>query len=307
MKVLSVIKKVDLVMWTKNGAKTLPLVLKRIDKVIPNEVINNRMIVDDHSVDDSQEIAKSFGWRLILNEGKGISDGANTVLKQVETPAFISFEQDLFLAKNWWPNVSNFLSEQKVVVASGIRLQSQPLALKKLDEYVFDRCRKEDVSRSDKRYSPSRFGKSLDNTIYRTDFMRRIGGFPNLSVPAGSENVLDHVISKAGYEWRVNYDVASIHLRKDLRHALNQCYWYGTCSDKLEYIITGRRMQIKPQIFRLFFSPIRGLHAALRKNAPQVVYIYPLIRFNYMKGIFDGRKKGDSAYSSMDLGYTPIN
>lgn len=285
------IDKVDLMMWTKNGAKTLPLVLKRINEVIPGEFVNHRIIVDDHSTDDTREIAKSFGWQIVFNEGKGISDGANTALKNVETPTFISFEQDLFLAKNWWPNVPRCLNEPKVVIASGIRVQSQPLALKKLDEYVFNRCRREDISRSAMDDSPLIFGKSLDNTIYQTDFMRRIGGFPKLSVPAGVEDVLAQITFQAGYAWKVNYNVVSIHLRKGLRQVLNQCYWYGTCREELEYILTGGNLKLKPQILRFFFSPIRGLHIALKKNAPQVVYIYPLVRLNYLRGIFDGRKK----------------
>ena len=46
------IDKVDLVMWTKNGSETLPLVLKRISKVVPTNFVNRQIIVDDQSVDD---------------------------------------------------------------------------------------------------------------------------------------------------------------------------------------------------------------------------------------------------------------
>ena len=55
------INRVDLVMWTKNGAETLPLVLKRISEVIPNKFINKRIIVDDGSTDNISEIARDFG------------------------------------------------------------------------------------------------------------------------------------------------------------------------------------------------------------------------------------------------------
>jgi hypothetical protein len=39
-----VINKVDLAMWTKNGAKTLPLVLKRISEVVPSNFVNDQVI-----------------------------------------------------------------------------------------------------------------------------------------------------------------------------------------------------------------------------------------------------------------------
>ena len=55
-------------MWSENGAKTLPLVLKRISEV------NARA--------------------LVFNEGKSIIDGENAALKCVTPEYFISFEQD---------------------------------------------------------------------------------------------------------------------------------------------------------------------------------------------------------------------
>ena len=134
------IGKVDLVMWTKNGAETLPLVLKRINEVIPDEFVNNRIIVDDHSVDNTREMAKSFGWRVIFNERSGISNGANTALKHITTEYFISFEQDLLLAKNWWEKIPKFMNDEKVAVAQGIRISTEP-TLKKLDEYYYSRVK----------------------------------------------------------------------------------------------------------------------------------------------------------------------
>ena len=73
--------KVDLVMWTLNGEKTLPLVLSRINEVIPKDIVNQKLIVDDGSNDKTVAIARKYGWNVIKNEGKGISDAANTALK----------------------------------------------------------------------------------------------------------------------------------------------------------------------------------------------------------------------------------
>ena len=157
------IGKVDLVMWAKNGAETLPFVLKRIGEVIPDEFVNNRIIVDDNSTDDTREITRTFGWKVALNEGTGISDGANTALKRVETEFFISFEQDLLLAKDWWNKVPPLLLEKEnVAVASGIRIPDNPSVLRRLHEYITENYREE--SRRD----PTHFyGKTLDNAIYK--------------------------------------------------------------------------------------------------------------------------------------------
>src|SRR3989304_8467464 len=113
--------KVDLVMWTKNGSETLPLGLKRISQVIPGNFVNRRIIVDDRSVDDTRKIAESSGWSVTFNEGNGISDGANTALKHVESPYFVSFEQDLLLARDWWEKIPPLLKTSHVAAASGMR------------------------------------------------------------------------------------------------------------------------------------------------------------------------------------------
>lgn len=279
------IEKVDLVMWTKDGSRTLPFVLKRINEVIPERAVASRILVDDHSMDDTREIAESYGWQVLFNEGGGISNGANTALKHVASDFFISFEQDLILAKEWWKKIPKHLIDAKVAVASGVRLPNQPTALRKLQEYTTERYQREEER------SPSfLYGKTLDNTIYKTRIIRELGGFPRLSVSVGVDTALAQRVLLGGYRWKVDYTVKSIHLRSGLKDELAHYYWYGVCSGRLTPTLLNRPVETKHNILRLFFSPIRGLHVAIKKNAPEVVYIYPLIRFNVLKGNLEGRR-----------------
>ncbi|TRO54958.1 glycosyltransferase family 2 protein, partial [Candidatus Bathyarchaeota archaeon] len=118
--------KIDLVMWTKNGSKTLQSVLKRIGEVIPEKIVGNRIIVDDNSSDNTRKIAESFGWQVSFNEGTGISDGANTALKRVTSEYFASFEQDLLLSREWWEKIPPLLEKPNVAAASGMRFADKP-------------------------------------------------------------------------------------------------------------------------------------------------------------------------------------
>ena len=52
--------KIDLVMWTLNGEKTLPAVLSRINETIPKDIVNQRLIVDDGSKDNTVTIAQKI-------------------------------------------------------------------------------------------------------------------------------------------------------------------------------------------------------------------------------------------------------
>jgi glycosyltransferase involved in cell wall biosynthesis len=279
------IDEVDLVMWTKNGAETLPLVLKRISEVIPSKIVNKRVIADAHSSDNTREIAKTYGWDVVLNEGKGISDGANTSLKHVKSEYFISFEQDLLLARDWWQRIPKHLSGSKIAIASGVRLPNQPLALRKLQEYATEK-----YQRKAKECESFLYGKTLDNTIYKTRIVRLLGGFPRLRISAGVDTVLAQRIHSNGFKWKVDYNVRSIHLRKGLKDELAHYYWYGTCANQLEPVLFSKPVNLKSTVLRALFSPFRGLEVAIKKNAPQVIYIYPLIRLAILKGTFDGRK-----------------
>ena len=129
--------KVDLVMWTKNGAKTLRPVLNRINKVIPEEAVNRRIIVDDRSSDETRSIGKERGWEVVFNKGSGISDGANTALNLVETEYFCSFEQDLLLAPEWWESMHKLILNPRVAAVSGLRFCPTQNPVSKLELHAY--------------------------------------------------------------------------------------------------------------------------------------------------------------------------
>jgi len=272
--------KVDLVMWAKNGSKTLPLVLKRINEVIPEGFVNNRILIDDHSVDNTREIAKSFGWQVFFNKGKGICSGANTALQHVTTDFFVSFEQDLSLAKDWWQKIPSLLEDKTVAIASGVRVPNQPKALRKLQEYTLERYQRIDMEKADFFHA-----KTLDNTIYKTKIIRKLGGFPLLPVSAGVDTFLAKNVISAGFSWKVDYSVRSVHLRGGLKDELTHYYWYGACHRQTSNMLYGRSFDLTRNVLRFFFSPVRGLQIAFKKNTPEVTYIYPLIRLNVLKGL----------------------
>ena len=292
------IGKVDLVMWTKNGAKTLNPVLKRINEVIPAEFVNKRIIVDDQSVDATREIAKANGWTVLDNEVTGISNGANTALKNVDCDYFVSFEQDLLLAKDWWQKIPLILENPQVAAASGMRFASQPRGVMRLQQYVARKYRGEaQLSSWLRRRQNAAFtlGSTLDNTIYKTAVVRSVGGFPMVKVNAGVDTTLAYRLKLAGYVWAVDYNVQSIHLRGGLRHELRHQYWYGTQSREIWSQVEGESRQRAPIsrfgiFYRFAISPFTGLFVAYKMREATIAVIHPLIRFYYLKGYLESGK-----------------
>lgn len=291
-------EKVDMVMWTKNGAKTLPLVLKRINEAIPSKAVGKKVVVDDKSTDNTAKIAGSFGWTVVNNEGTGISDGANTALKRVEAERFISFEQDLLLSRDWWSKIPRYLENPKVAAASGMRFADKPVGVNKLQKYVAKKYRGEAELASwlrARQMAAFTLGKTLDNTIYKTKVVKAVGGFPKMQVNAGVDTVLAYKIQQAGYHWIVDYNVQSAHLRRGLKQELLHQYWYATQLYEIWRRVETETNRPPPVtksnvISRFIMSPFTGVFMAIKTGEPTITYIHPLIRLYYLKGFLESKK-----------------
>jgi glycosyltransferase involved in cell wall biosynthesis len=285
-------------MWTKNGAQTLPHVLERIGRIIPSENVSRRVVVDDRSTDATREIARSFSWDVVSNAGTGISDGANTALKCVTAEYFVSLEQDLLLAHDWWARIPPNLKNPRIAFASGMRFADKPAGVRKLQQYVALKYRGESQLASwlrARQMAAFTLGKTLDNTIYKTEVIRALGGFPKMRVNAGVDTILAYKAEQAGYQWLVDYGVQSVHLRNGLRQELQHQYWYAT-----QLYEIWRRIETEtnrpPPVTRLsimsrfFISPFTGLFVAFKTRESTVAYIHPLIRFYYLGGLLKAQK-----------------
>jgi len=150
----------------KNGSQYLPIVLSRVKMVFPSNVVHKKMFVDDHSVDDTAQIARMFNWEVFINPETGIPSGANEALRHVDCPFFVSVEQDVVLTRNWFRKISSHMNDQSVAVAQGVRIATEP-TLRKTDERWLQTG------------EPKIKYLSMNNNIFRTTAIREIGGFPS--------------------------------------------------------------------------------------------------------------------------------
>lgn len=254
---MPLINKVDLVMWTKNGEKFLPKVLRRIDEVIPSQYVGKQIMVDDHSEDNTVRVAKDFGWTVYRNHGRGLKDAIVTALSYVSADFFISVEHDVILARDWWEKIPKYMKDEKVAVAQGVRIATHPV-LKKLDEYVIER---KDICEDDL--------ISIDNNIYRTSVICSL-----------RLNLLDHAkvkreIEKKGMKWVVDRTVISDHIRHGIAASVNHAYRMG--------LLTRGKLN-RSRMFKLFLlSPLRAMHIIFKKKSPEIIVVYPLIRLAILK------------------------
>jgi hypothetical protein len=163
--------------------------------------------------------------------------------------------------------------------------------LRKLQQYTAKKSRGEVfILHKSRQAAPYRFGKTLDNTAYKTRIIRALGGFPQVRRNAGVDVILSYKVSEAGFQWIVDYNVQSTHLRYGLKSELRHEEWHGFTLPKIYRRIKqeiGKQPSTtkRSTLFRFLFSPAMGLFIALTMNEPSIVYIYPLVRLYYVKGL----------------------
>lgn len=270
--------KVDLVMWTKNGEPFLPRVLKRIEEVIPNENVCQKFIVDDNSMDRTVNIARRFNWDVYPNPANGIPSGANECLRHVERDFFVSVEQDVILAKDWWDRIPPHMNDDKVAVAQGVRVSVEP-TLRKLDEYIYGRLKS--------KHDLTRFGFSIDNNIFRTKVIRQLGGFPT-DCPVCCDTVLiKQLARKTRYKWIVDKTVVSNHLRQDVKAYIEHEYALTKLCAKTPYCMNRPEKPFLVMLKLFLTSPMRAFVIAYKKKWPKMLYVYPTIRYKQLRACID--------------------
>ena len=281
-------------MWVKDGAWVLPKTLRRIEQVLPINLVHRKIAVDDRSSDVSVKLLKSFGWEIHTNPETGISNGANLALSLVDCPYFMSVEQDLLLNKNWWSQVPYLLTDPEIGAASGVRFSDKPRAAHDLEKYVYRKYLVDPEIASylrNRKLSSLTLGKTLDNTIYKTDVIRAIGGFPSmLSANCGIDTMLVFMLQQHGYGWNVNPFCQSVHMRRGLKQILNHQKWYALASQEMTYKLgqlglsaDDLRYGAKHSLTRLLMSPFVGVFISAKMRNPLISVVHPLIKlYNFL-------------------------
>jgi GT2 family glycosyltransferase len=297
-----IVDKFDVVSWVKDGAWVLPATLLNLETALPSEFVHRKIAVDDHSSDDSVKILKDFGWEVYSNPNSGISSGANYALSKVDCPFFMSFEQDLLLSEKWWPHVPALLDKSDVAVASGVRFSTKPRAVHDLEKYVYRKYLMEEKLApylSSRKASAFTLGKTLDNTIYTTDAIRAIGGFPKMSTSSGIDTILSYKLRSFGYEWLVDPYCHSVHVRHGLSQELRHQRWYAWAAVEARAIVEefglelpweNLNLGIKHSGSRLLMSPGVALFVALKMRNPMIAVVHPLLRLYNFMGYLDSLK-----------------
>jgi glycosyltransferase involved in cell wall biosynthesis len=263
--------KIDLVMWTKDGEKTLVPCLKSIERAIGPDQVNQKIAVDAHSKDNTKTILKQFGWTVYDAKKVGIQFQAKQAISLVETPFFASFEQDIILNPRWFQlALRHFYEKENVAVVQGVRI-SLNRTLRIIEAAGLDRKI---------RYS------SIDNNLYRTDIIKSLD-LPS-KYPLGFDRALQDLILNKGFKWVVDHQLVSLHNKQSFIQDAKKIYNDIT---RCEYMRDNVPFLRVLQIFG--FSWVRGLQMGLQSKYPLVIFAYPYYRWQSVKAYFRNITKKD--------------
>jgi glycosyltransferase involved in cell wall biosynthesis len=278
--------KIDIVSWTLNGERTLGAVLNRANQVFPKSVVNRKFIVDDGSTDNTVAIAKKYGWEVLQNKGKGISDGANTALENIRSPYFVSIEQDVLLPKDWWKKLSvQIISLENMFAASGICLVDKANFCSGIEQYMF-------IMRNTQNHGG--YGKMLGNTIWNTEMLTKIGGFPKLK-HAGQDVILWGISEKHKLKWVVDFDLICNHLHSGtLKDEFRRTLFYGISTPQMVKRLGSHTIVFSDETLLMFLkrfakSPISSVRIVAKIHDPRVFVAFPATRLAWLLGYIQGR------------------
>lgn len=255
--------KIDLVMWTFQSADTLQQSLASIESSILTENVCHRILVDAGSTDRTKEIAREHGWTVHLFLEKPIARlerllaQIDYAISLVDTEFFASFEHDILLAPEWLQRMEYLIRQSpKIGTVQGTRVT--------VAKGVLDA-----TYRSRRAFEIKTQGPSFDNTLYRTEAIRKVR-FSN-------RGDLSEDLRQVGYDWVIDRACVSGHLRPSLSYCMKHdiLAWRGET-----YQWTDRSLP------RLIFSIVKGVRIAVEYRSPVTAVAYPIYQgFKFLLAI----------------------
>jgi glycosyltransferase involved in cell wall biosynthesis len=253
--------KIDLLMWTYNSQATLEESLSSIEGALPEDRVCHRIIVDGGSSDATEKIARRHCWDFYVTH-PSIPVQANFGLRMVDTDFYASFEHDIVLSPSWMPRIERLMNLRDVAVAQGIRLSKGVPSLEALDRWSYFR---------------GRYSYSMDNNMYRTESIRKLGGYP-LDCPMTTDGFLRRKVLAQGMRWIIDPGCISWHLRAGFPEYLRHVIQHLQNANFLWEPEGSRLSTIR--LLKIFLtSPYTGQKIASKMHTPSIIVDYPLLRF----------------------------
>jgi len=250
---------VSIIIPVKNDASLLKACLESISNLdYPKNKIEV-IIADGMSTDDSAEVAKNYGARVVLNEKQTVSPGRNIAFKRSSGEIIAFTDADCLVDKNWISNSLKYFEDEKIVCVGGPNLTpSDEGDFGKAVGFVFNQKIFSPGSIHARELKEIKEVKSIPgcNAIYRRDALEKVMPIDESLLTCDDTELNQRLIDK---EYKLLYtpDVFVWHYRRpNPKRLWNQMYRYAI--GRLQVGKKNRSM-INPIHILVGIAPLLGL------------------------------------------------
>lgn len=221
--------KVSIIIPTKNNADILEKCLESIRNLdYPDDEIEV-IIVDGHSTDDTVEIARKCGCKVVYEDAGTIGGARNIGVEHSEGDYIVFIDADCVVDRDWLKNLIREFRDEKVASVGGPNITPE-------DDTEFAKC----IGEALKLLSipGARYAFNADrvveihhnptcNSAYRRSIFQEVGGFNPKLITCDDEE-LDYRIRKKGYRILFTPHARVYHYRRSTWKSFAKMAWnYG--------------------------------------------------------------------------------
>ncbi len=220
---------VSIVIPTKNEGDIIERCLSSIQKMDYSREEYEVIIVDGYSTDNSVEIAKKYGCKVIY-ENSGVIGGARNIGVEHSRGKYIVFtDADCIVERRWLKKLLKNFEDSNVVSVGGPNITPD-------DDNDFAKCVGTVLSLLSKvgaRYGFNEnavreiYHNPTCNVAYRKDYFKEVGGFNEKLVTCDDEE-LDYRLREKRYKILYVPDLGVLHYRRSTwRKMIKMAFTYG--------------------------------------------------------------------------------
>ena len=183
------------------------------------------LIVDNNSRDRTPELVKKYPVKRLFEKSQGVCYARNRGLAEAQGELLAYTDSDCFAEKDWISRLVEAFNEEGI---GGVGGHVEPYPSNNIiEKYIAAKeILSQEVMFRQKENSPPFFITA--NVIYRTDILRRLGGFDNFFKTAGEDADLSWRIVEAGYRLKMAPRAVVYHKhRSNLKKLWGQMFSYG--------------------------------------------------------------------------------
>ena len=221
---------ISVIIPVRNEAKVLERCLLSLKKLHYPPDKYEIIIADGMSSDNSGEIARGYGAKVIRNEGQTATSGRNKGFMHSRGDIIAFTDADCVFDRNWLKNSIKYLADIRVAGVSGITaFPEKSTAFEKAVNFLFDIVAMASYTAHVQKVSRVYEAKDLPgcNAIYRRDALKKVMPIDEDLLTA--EDVwLNHLLTKLNYKLLLAPDIKLWHYRRSTpKKFIRQIYRYA--------------------------------------------------------------------------------